>query len=415
MDVKENIRSGKRSFSWRALAASPSLDGSALSRCEPVFGDPSPERMEEFRLRYADGGTLLQTLGEAWFEAYLLRRIDETEGEDAAYFFALADDFLTELKDLKIPSGIFPSTCEYWRKAQDEAPETPEAIASWILSADPASPGAVLKIEKRKLLPAKLETLHQPKDFFSFYGVRGAFSEAMHDFALGKSNVPLLISSLPGHGKTQLTLAYAAAEKSLCIVLPPPSFLSRDLESLFNDLKRRRGRRFVVFFDDIDPNTLDWFEFKNLVGGIYSPPENVLLCISSNYQFPPSIVSRGRLIEFPMFDEVRCCEMVEDFLISCNMRKPPKNLVSLIAADYTENFGQKRFSELSPRTLSRYLRTYRTDAKLRRRMLELSTGELITRPDAQLFYDFNIRILRSLYGSEYIENLKQQRLRELER
>ena len=38
---------------------------------------------------------------------------------------------------------------------------------------------------------------------------------------------------------------------------------------------------------------------------------------------------------------------------------------------------------------------------------------MVTRPDAQLFYEFNIALLRSLYGEEYIKRLLKQRLDDL--
>ena len=46
-------------------------------------------------------------------------------------------------------------------------------------------------------------------------------------------------------------------------------------------------------------------------------------------------------------------------------------------------------------------------------MLELSRQEMIVRPDAQLFYEFNIKLLRSLYGESYIEQLRDEKLRQL--
>ena len=95
------------------------------------------------------------------------------------------------------------------------------------------------------------------------------------------------------------------------------------------------------------------------------------------------------------------------------MLHPPANLISMIAADYTEEFGQKRFTELSPRTLMRYLKIYETDPGKRRTMMTLSTGEVITRPDGELFYEFNINLMRSLYGDTYIQQLLKERLREL--
>jgi len=136
--------------------------------------------------------------------------------------------------------------------------------------------------------------------------------------------------------------------------------------------------------------------------------------IAANYEFPANILSRGRKVSFPVFDEIRCLEMVEDFLASFGMRHAPRNLVNLIAAAYTEDFGQKKFTELSPRTLTRYLASYEHDMIKRKTMLDLSFGKMITKPDAQLFYEFNIDLMRSLYGDAYIERLLKERLKDLE-
>ena len=63
----------------------------------------------------------------------------------------------------------------------------------------------------------------------------------------------------------------------------------------------------------------------------------------------------------------------------------------------------------------RYLAQYKTDKNKRKTMLELSHGEVITRPDAQLFYEFNVELMRRLYGNEFIENMLKDRLREMEK
>ena len=49
----------------------------------------------------------------------------------------------------------------------------------------------------------------------------------------------------------------------------------------------------------------------------------------------------------------------------------------------------------------------------RSQIVDLAAGKMITRPDAQLFYEFNIELMRSLYGEEYIQRLLKERLREL--
>ena len=81
------------------------------------------------------------------------------------------------------------------------------------------------------------------------------------------------------------------------------------------------------------------------------------------------------------------------------MRHPPVSLISVIAADYVEDFGQKKFEELSPRTMVRYLDRYDTDAAKRKKMLDLSREELIAKPDAQSFYEANKKITERLQNS----------------
>ena len=104
---------------------------------------------------------------------------------------------------------------------------------------------------------------------------------------------------------------------------------------------------------------------------------------------------------------------MEDYLKSIGLRQPRSALISTIAADYTEEFSQKKYTELSPRSLVRYLKGYAKDPHKRRKILELSSQELIFKPDSQLFYEFNIRLLRALYGEEYIEKMLQEKLRNL--
>ena len=262
---------------------------------------------------------------------------------------------------------------------------------------------------------ADLKEEHGMDDFFGFLSVRRIFAEHFREFSEGRGNFPLIISSLPGHGKTQLTIAHALQYTDITLVLATPEAMEEGFADLLAKLEKRSDRKFVLFFDDIVPDELDWYYFRTHVGGSFSTPDNVLICLASNYHFPPSIISRGRSVLFPVFDEIRCMEMVEEFLKSCHLQHPPANLILMIAADYTEHFGQKRFSELSPRTLMRYLAQYKTDLNKRKTMLDLSHGEVITRPDAQLFYEFNVELMRKLYGNEFIENMLKNRLREMEK
>jgi hypothetical protein len=266
-------------------------------------------------------------------------------------------------------------------------------------SVDPFQASRAFRYSGGDFFPADLVSIRPVEKFYGFRPARDMFRTYFSAFVAGQGNLPLLIFSLPGLGKTHFTIAHTLAHPELTLILPEPSDLERPLEGLLQQLARRRNRRFVLFFDDIDTRKVDWYHFRTHVGGSYLLPENLIIVIASNYEFPANIASRGRGYSFPLFDEVSCQEMVFDYLQSLGMRQPPSSLVSVIAADYVEEYGQKLFEELSPRTLVRYLDRYNRDQKKRQRMLDLSREEVTTRPDAQCFYEANQKVLERLSQS----------------
>ena len=290
--------------------------------------------------------------------------------------------------------------------------ESAEKIVEIALMRDPFARSRTFRYIKGKFTPCSVKNIPVEK-FFGFHAVREQFREHLSNFAANKGNVPLLVSSLPGLGKTQFSINYTLNLPDLTLIFAEPETLSQDLEELIAQLALRKRRKFAVFFDDIEPENINWYNFRTNVGGSAVLPGNIMFILASNYHFPINILSRGREITFPVFDEIRCLEMVEDFLLDFGMKNADENLASVIAAGYIEDFGQKKFTELSPRTLIRYLEKFRTDAPLRKKMLDMSRQEMIVRPDAQLFYEFNIKLLRTLYGESYIDALREEKLREL--
>ena len=287
------------------------------------------------------------------------------------------------------------------------------AAAAALTGRDRFRTDRVFKWVNGQLIASELNSAKPLKSFFGFHGVRAIFQDHFRDFSLGRTNIPLLVYSLPGYGKTSMTVSYAMAAENTVLILPEPEALERAWDDLIALLARRPDHKFIIFFDDIDPRNVDWYNFRTNVGGAFSLPGNIMPVLSSNFEFPASILSRGRKVSYPVFDELRCTEMIEDFLRDFGLKTLPPNLVSLIGADYTEEFGQKKFSELSPRTLIRYLSIYAQDREKRRLIAELAMGQMITRPDAELFYSFNIDLMRSLYGDEYIARLREEKLRSL--
>ena len=311
-----------------------------------------------------------------------------------------------------LPEGeILPSAAGLF----DSLPETdsPAELGRMLAAADPFSVEKVFVFREGRFAPVQPSSRKDVRKFFGFPGVRTALGEHFREFAAGSSNLPLLVNSLPGYGKTSMIVSYALAQPGVTVILPDPGALERDWNRLVTALAGRTDHRFVLFFDDIDPRQVDWYSFRTNVGGAFTPPEHIMPVLAANYEFPPSILSRGRRISYPVFDEERCAEMIEDFLKSFGMKHPPRNIVALMGARYTEAFGQKKFTELSPRTLMRFLSVYEHDARKRSEIVDLASGQVITRPDGELFYEFNIELMRSLYGEEYIQRLLKERLKEL--
>ena len=367
--------------------------------------------------RFGGAEKLLGELFDSAVEHHVLPRdcAGKTLSADAEFLLRHAVAVFAALRRVAgagLPEGeILPSAAGLF----DSLPETdsPAELGRMLAAADPFSVEKVFVFREGRFAPVQPSSRKDVRKFFGFPGVRTALGEHFREFAAGSSNLPLLVNSLPGYGKTSMIVSYALAQPGVTVILPDPGALERDWNRLVTALAGRTDHRFVLFFDDIDPRQVDWYSFRTNVGGAFTPPEHIMPVLAANYEFPPSILSRGRRISYPVFDEERCAEMIEDFLKSFGMKHPPRNIVALMGARYTEAFGQKKFTELSPRTLMRFLSVYEHDARKRSEIVDLASGQVITRPDGELFYEFNIELMRSLYGEEYIQRLLKERLKEL--
>ncbi len=339
------------------------------------------------------------------------------DDENRAFLLENAADLLTGLQKIvkdviaDAPRRLSPEA----KKIAETLPKTRDldAISAAIAAHDRFSRCRTFRFDGDQLVEAELGSAKKITSFYGFAGVRAIIADHLADFRQGLVNVPLLIYSLPGYGKTSMTISYALADSDDVLVLAGPEALADAWEKLYALVAARPDRRFILFFDDIEPQNVDWYNFRTHVGGAYTLAKHVLVILASNYEFPASILSRGRSVTFPVFDELRCTEMIEDFLRDFGLKRPPENLVALLGADYTEAFGQKKFTELSPRTLMRHLLVYTQSREKRRLLADLSEGEVITRPDPTLFYEFNIELMRTLYGDHYIERLREEKLRNL--
>jgi hypothetical protein len=295
----------------------------------------------------------------------------------------LIPDYLDFLKNLSTVKTSLPriSPGAYNLKSKDNlfklsrGRPTSKAVKKMQLKAqelDPFRIGRAFRYFDGKFHSADLTSIRPVDKFYGYPAARRLFKTYFDNFSEKKVNLPLLISSFPGLGKTHFTISYTLSYEELILVLPEPGDLEKPLEKLIRTLGRKKNHKFVLFFDDVDTRNINWYYFRTNIGGSFVLPSNITVVIASNYGFPANISSRGRGLEFEMFDDVKCQEMVHDFLRAMGMKKPMPELVSVISADYVEEFGQKMFEELSPRTLVRYLERYEKNAEKRKRTLEMA-------------------------------------------
>lgn len=286
----------------------------------------------------------------------------------------------------------------------------PGAVAMEVARAsadDSFAAGRIFRHRDGVFTPLTLPSIRNVGDFYGFQPVRRMFQEHFKAFSEGRGNLPLLISSLPGLGKTQMSIAYSLSFPNITLIIPEPADIAIGLERLIAVLAKHPDRKFMLFFDDIDAATTDWYYFRSNIGGTFSLPPNITITIASNQRFPANISSRGRGCEFPMFDEIRCQEMILDFLTAKGLREPSKNLVAVIASDYVSEFGQKQFEELSPRTLVRYLDHYLSDPAKRKTLMDEANSDVVPQPDPQVFYEENVKLMRSIHGEAALEQFRK--------
>ncbi len=417
------------------------MDAASASRRHTVIDD-KPDSIDCINelTRFCDGKSLVSNLENCILDALTAHNIfnyyqeaDSASGKEkqflvlhaericrsAGIILAYLQQFEQMDSDCKTLSRIRPEAVSLLKEKSNIklakgkiSGKTLEMLSARAKAADPFHGNRSFRYFDGQFFPAELSAIRTVDQFFGYNEVRRIFYEHFSAFSRGESNYPLLVSSLPGLGKTHFSIAYTLYFDNLTIILPEPGDLEKGLEPLTRKLAVRKDHKFVIFFDDIDPGKTDWYYFRTNVGGSFALPPNVNIVIAANYDFPANISSRGRGVKFPMFDEIRCQEMVMDFLVSMGMKHTPNDLISVISADYVEEFGQKKFEELSPRTLIRYLEIYKRDLKKRKRMLDLSRAELISRPDAQAFYDFNVKIMKMLYGEEALSVLREEKLKQ---
>lgn len=275
--------------------------------------------------------------------------------------------------------------------------ETLEYVRVRIEAQDQFAAAEAFRVHGRQLSPVDISDIRRLRHFYGYKTERAFFNRHFQAFAEGKKVQPLLLSGLPGLGKTHLTIAFAEAFPGLVLVMAEERALQEQLEWIVGLLGEHNYRRFVLFFDDIDPENVDWSVFRRQVDGYLPYPDNVAMVISSNFEFADRIRSRSAVYEFrPMSPEV-CNEIILDYLNKHRGIRPQENklavsLTQVIAADYINQLRLGRISELTPRSLVRYFRQLDEDVGKMRSLMRAATMPIHPVPDEEWFRDHNSRL-----------------------
>ena len=175
------------------------------------------------------------------------------EGENERFLLSECRSFIKNLLQIRemLPQyGVLPGA----RRLFEDLEELTDAelLADAIAGADRFLVGRVFRFIGRRFEAVEPDSAKDVGKFFGFPGVRSSFQDHFHKYSSGMSNVPLLIHSLPGYGKTSMTISYALAEKDIVLILPEPEALEEGWHALMEPLTARRDLKFVVFFDIFD-------------------------------------------------------------------------------------------------------------------------------------------------------------------
>lgn len=133
---------------------------------------------------------------------------------------------------------MFPAALELFRGVRSDLPE--REFAAQLLACDRFRRCRTFRYLGGKFIQSEVTSAKPVERFFGYLGMRTAFQDHFRKFAAGKTNLPLLVNSLPGYGKTSLTVSFALAEPELVLILPDPEARKKGGSSWSR--RWRRGR-----------------------------------------------------------------------------------------------------------------------------------------------------------------------------
>jgi len=272
-----------------------------------------------------------------------------------------------------------------------------EKIRALIKAQDDFSGSRTFRAHGSTIRPFSLGEIRTHEDFYGYKIEKRFFETHMTAFAEGKKVQPLLVSGLPGLGKTHMTIASTLSFPDFTLVNAGLEEIERHIEAIMAALGRYHYRKFVLFFDDLDPRKVDWGSFRHQVDGYLPRPRNVLMVIASNTAFPARVLSRCHAMTFRPMACTICREMITDYLRKHRwMSQPYPNLVSTVSADYVNQYTNGPLNELTPRSMVRYFETLEPNRDKIRRLIRDSLEDMTHAPTEDPFVESNNRIIKMM-------------------
>jgi hypothetical protein len=257
-----------------------------------------------------------------------------------------------------------------------------------------------LRMDGSRLIPIRLDHIRPIDQLYGYADVKSFFASYFEAFAAGQTVPPLLLSGLPGLGKTHFTIAYTLSHPQLTLVAADERALTHGLEDLVQTLGAYRDRRFVLFFDDVNAQTLDWTSFRHQVGGMLALPPNLAIVVASNFGFPGAIRSRCTNFEFRPMDAQMARSMICGYLQQrLAMAEPRAALLDVMTADFVEQYVNGPLEDLTARSLIGYFETLAGDEPRRQRLMDESLAEMVREPDEDAFVRSNQRVMEQMQRS----------------
>jgi hypothetical protein len=274
----------------------------------------------------------------------------------------------------------------------------------------PLARGRAFRLAGSRLVAFRPDHIRPIEQLYGYADVKSFFSSYFEAFAAGQTVPPLLLSGLPGLGKTHFTMAYTLAHPQLTLVAAEEKVLVSGLEDLVQTLGAYRDRRFVLFFDDVNAQTLDWTSFRHQVGGMLALPSNLAIVVASNFGFPGAIRSRCTNFEFRPMDAPAARSMICGYLQQhLAMAEPRPALLDVMTADFVEQYVNGPLEDLTARSLIGYFEALAGDEARRQRLMDESLAEMVREPDEDAFVRSNQRVMEQMQRSGAWQEIRKVR------